>query len=118
MLLLCYFIVSLDTILAGGSRHPRETDEFGTVFFFVRERDVNGRASSDAGEAGLNEMRVPRDPVGVQFPQGSQPGSITARSLYSTPRGYRSRHCATHEITAFCIISGFKVSVWLHPALY
>ena len=46
MLLLCYFIVSLDTILAGGSRHPRETDEFGTVFFFSffdKTRDVNER---------------------------------------------------------------------------
>ena len=40
-----------------------ETDEFGTVLFFVRERDVNKRASSDAGETGLNEMRVPIDPV-------------------------------------------------------
>ena len=30
--------------------------------------------------------------------------------LYSTPRGYRSSHCVTHEITAFCILSGFKVS--------
>ena len=35
-----------------------ETDEFGTVFVFVRRRDVNERASSDAGEVGFNEMRV------------------------------------------------------------
>ena len=35
-----------------------ETDEFSTVFAFVRERDVNERTSSDAGEAGFNEMRV------------------------------------------------------------
>ena len=67
MLLVCYFIVSLDTILAGGSRHPRETDDF---CFFVRERDVNGRASSDAGEAGLNEMRVPRDRLGFDSRKG------------------------------------------------
>ena len=60
--MLCYFIVSLDTILAGGSRHPREIDEFDTVFF-VFERDVNERASSDMGEAGFNEMRVQRDRV-------------------------------------------------------
>ena len=26
--------------------------------FFVRERDVNERASPDTGEAGFNEMRV------------------------------------------------------------
>ena len=60
----------------------------------------------------------------------SQPGSITARSyreirvqfpqachdltaihyLYSMPRGYRSRHRDTHEIIAFCTVSGFVVS--------
>ena len=52
VLLLCYFVVRLFQVLAGGSRYPRETDEFGTVLFFVRERDVNKRASS--GEAGFN----------------------------------------------------------------
>ena len=66
VLLLCYFIASLDTILVGGSRYPRWKQTSLVLFFFfflVRERDVNERASSDAGEAELNEMRVPRDPV-------------------------------------------------------
>ena len=54
MLLLCCFIKGLFQVLAGGSRHPRETDEFGTVFVFVRERDVNERASLDTGEAEFN----------------------------------------------------------------
>ena len=33
VLLLCYFIVRVDTILAVGSRHP-EVDEFGTRYCF------------------------------------------------------------------------------------
>ena len=69
MLLPCYFILRLDTILAGGSRHTRQTDEFGTVFF-VREGDVNGRASSDMGEAGFNEVRVQRCRLGFHSRKG------------------------------------------------
>ena len=32
------FYVSVDTILAVGSKHPREPDQFGTVFFFFVKR--------------------------------------------------------------------------------
>ena len=36
VLLLCYFLVGLFQVIAGGSRYPGETDEFSTVFFFRR----------------------------------------------------------------------------------
>ena len=59
MLLLCHFIVRLFQVLAGGSRYPRwKQTSLVLVLFFVRERDVNERASSDTGEAGFNEMRI------------------------------------------------------------
>ena len=61
-----------------GSRHSRETDEFGTAFFFF-ERDVNERASSDMGEAGFNEMRVQRDRV--QFHGGGDNGEGSQREI-------------------------------------
>ena len=120
--LLCYFIVSLDTILAVGSRYPRETDEFGTVFFFFffRERDVNERASSDAGEAGFNEIRVQRDRV--QFygggairviPDASKPAAKRAmiRQLF-TPFilclvAIGRSMVSLMIIIAFCTVTGF-----------
>ena len=37
VLLLCYFIVRLFQVLAGGSRYPKETDEFGTIFFLFEK---------------------------------------------------------------------------------
>ena len=52
-----------------------ETDDFGTVLFFVRERDVNEKESSDTGEAGFNSKAGGGSRV--QFRGlGSQPGSI------------------------------------------
>ena len=70
MLLLCYFIVSLDTFLAGGSRHPRETDEFGTVFVFCsrkgceRER-VQIRARPGSMRCGFNYQAT--EPSGFNY---------------------------------------------------
>ena len=59
MLSLCYFIVNLFQVLAGGSGYPRWKQTSLLLFlFFVRERDVNERGSSDTGEAVFNSMRV------------------------------------------------------------
>ena len=35
-----------------------ETDEFGTVLFFVRSEEMCTRDGSDTGEAGFNEVQV------------------------------------------------------------
>ena len=85
-----------------------ETDEFGTVFvlFFVRERDVNERASSDTGEAGFNEMRV-------QFKLQGGHDLTDIHYLYSMPRGYRSKHRDTHEVMLFVLYLGLGSLVWL-----
>ena len=61
MLLLCYFIVRVETILAVGSRHP-EVDEFGTVFVFVFFISLS--------EAGLNDQFHGGRAIRVQFVQG------------------------------------------------
>ena len=110
MLLLCYFIVRVDTILAVGSRYP-ETNKFVTVFCLfsisragfssvarkpLRSVRVNGVGSHEIG-SGFNSRRRSHE-IG--------PGSIRARELcfeshsllYSKPRGSRSRHLhLTHD---------------------
>ena len=55
MLLLCYFIVRVDTILAVGSRYP-ETNEFGTVFCLFFDQFEPGRVR-DASEPGFSSRR-------------------------------------------------------------
>ena len=53
------FYRKLFQVLAGGSRYPEGNIRIWYCFCcFVREREVNERASSDTGEAGFNEMRV------------------------------------------------------------
>ena len=83
MLLLCYFIVRVDTILAVGSRHP-EMAEFGTVFCFF--------FSISLGEAGFQEIRFR---VRFRGAEG-QPGSITI--LAQKSRVQLLRHSEPSEV--------------------
>ena len=107
MIWLCYFIVTLFQVLAGGSRYPRAKQTSLVLFLFlVRERDVNERASSDTGEAGFNEMRV-------QFTMQGGHDLTAIHCLYSMPRGYRSRHRDTHEIMLSVLYLGLRSRVWL-----
>ena len=57
---------------------------------------------------GFNEIRV-------QFRCLGSHDLAAIYYLYSMPRGYRSWRCVTHEITAFCTVSGFKVSRLAKP---
>ena len=111
MLLLCYFIVRLFQVLAGGSRYPREADEFGTVFVFLFEKgmrtgervQIRARPGSILRVEGASRHRE----IMVQFPQVSH-DLIAIHYLYSMPRGYRSRHRDTHEIMLSVSVSVFR----------
>ena len=115
------FFRKLFQVLAGGFRYPRGKQTSLVLFlflFFVRERDVNERASSDTGDAGFNEMRVHRDPVQfhgcgtirVQFPRQVSHDLTAIHYLYYVPRGYRSRRRDTHEIMISVLYLCFGVS--------
>ena len=113
MILLCCFIVSVDTFLVVGPRYPRWKQTSLVLFLFF--------CSISLSKAGLNKMRVPRDPVQgsvpargsagfnsrckrairVQFPMLGGHVSESHLLLYSKPRGCLSRRCVTHENYCF-----------------
>ena len=114
VLMLYYFIVSYFRFSLVGPGTPEGNRRVRYCFcflFFVQERDVDERASSDMGEAGFNEMRV-------QFTMQGDHDLTAIHYICSMPRGYRSRHRDTHEIMLSVLYLGLGSLVWLHLTLY
>ena len=129
VLLLCYFIVGIFQVLAGGYRYPSETDEFGTVLFFCSRKECERESEFKYGRGrvqSIPRLGEPRDPVQfhgcgairVQFPKQVNHDLTAIYYLYSMPHGYRSRHRDTHEIMLSVLYLGSRSLVWLHPTLY
>ena len=89
-----------------------ETDEFGTVLFFVRSEERSSQSRSHSEEPGsIPRLRSQRE-IRVQFPQVNH--DLTAiHYLYYMPRGYRSRHRDTHDTMLSVLYLGLGSLVWL-----
>ena len=120
MLLLCYFIIRVDTILVVGARHPVWKHTSLVLFFCLFS--ISRAGCSSVARKPLRSVRVngvESHEIGSGFNsrRRSQPGSIPGRGpagfnclgkrshdlgailpLYSKPRGSRSRHLhLTHD---------------------